>query len=425
MTPTTVAERDRRHVWHTWTPVGEDRTELMFDHGQGYRVRDVDGREYLEACALNSTCGYAHPRIVRAIAEQAARLHYTDLSLGSHPLAGELAERIGGYLPGHPSRTLLVNSGSEGIDAAVMIALAVASFRGRPSRRIIAFRRAYHGSTLLSRSLSRLPRNVHDWGDPVPITLVDLPVPAEQVRRPGNLGRLLAAFERAIGDSEPPAAVVVEPFLNVGGGVELPAGFLVGLRRLCDEYGTLLVVDEVLTGYGRTGRMFALEHENVRADVVVSSKGLAGGYMPIAAVTVGEELFASFRADPVMGGLRYGHTTSGHAVGCAAALATLDVIEDEGLIERSARFGKQLLARLEPLTAVEGVVDVRGFGLMVTIDLVDEQRAAAVRRRALDLGVLVRKPGTAVMVVPPLIVDEPGLADIMDRVTQAVHDAAA
>lgn len=424
MTSTTVAERDRRHVWHTWTPVEEDRTELMFDHGQGYRVWDVEGREYLEACALNSTCGYAHPRIVRAIAEQAGRLHHTDISLGSHPLAGELTERIAGYLPGHPSRTLLVNSGSEGMDGAVMIALAVASFRERPRRRVIAFRRAYHGSTLLSRSLSRLPRNVHDLGDPVPITLVDLPVPAEVVRRPVNLGLLLAEFEQAIWDGEPPAAVVVEPFLNVGGGVELPAGFLTGLRRLCDESGALLIVDEVLTGYARTGRMFALEHENVVADVVVSSKGLASGYVPIAAVTVGQELFESFRNDPVIGGLRYGHTTSGHTLGCAAALATLDVIEDEGLIERSAVLGQQMLQRLDPLTVVEGVVDVRGFGLLAAIDMADETRAAAVRRRAQELGVLVRKPGTAIMVVPPLIVDEPGLAHILDRITQAVHETA-
>lgn len=420
-------ERDRRHVWHTWSPIAADRAGLMLSHGRGYQVWDVDGREYLEGCALNSTCGYAHPDVVRAIADQAARLHQVDLSLSSHEPAGLLAERIASYVPGEPAKTLFVNSGSEGFDAAILIAVAAWAHQSRPRRRIVSFARGYQGSTLLSRSLSSLPRSRHLLDSPVPATLVDLPAAPRELRRPESLPTLLAMFERAIGDDPAnlPAAVVVEPFLNVGGGVVLPPGLLRGLRELCDATGTLLIVDEVLTGYARTGRMFACEHEDVAPDILVSSKGLAGGYVPIAAVTVRRSVHDTFAEDPVIGGLRYGHTTSGHAVACAAALATLDVIEKEGLVERAARFGGVMLDGLSPLAALDEVIDVRGFGLLAVVEMASEKLAMDVVARARERGLLLRRPGTAVMVVPPLVVDEEGVTAMLDRMVAAVREAAS
>ncbi len=425
--PAQARERDRRYVWHTWTPLSVDRSELMLSHGRGHRVWDVDGREYLEACALNSTCGYAHPDVVSAVAEQAGRLHHTDMSLGSQELAGLLAERIDAYLPGPPTRTLFVNSGSEGFEAAVQIAVSSWTHRSRPRSRIVAFARGYQGATLLSRSMSSLPRTRHLLSAPVPVTLVDLPVPPVELRRPAALGPLLAAFERAVlgNPGDLPAAVVVEPLLNVGGGVVLPPGFLSGLRELCDATGTLLVLDEVFTAYGRCGRMFACEREGISPDLLVSSKGLAGGYVPIAAVTVREEVRATFAADPVIGGLRYGHTTSGHPLGCAAALATLDVIEKEGLLDRAEHLGGMLRDRLAPLAAVGGVADVRGIGLLAVVELGSVEAAARVLRQARRHGLLLRQQSEAVLVVPPLVVDDEGLAAIADRTMRAVTEAAA
>ncbi|TDC82872.1 aspartate aminotransferase family protein [Micromonospora sp. KC606] len=289
---------------------------------QPLRLAHLVAGGLIEGSALNSTCGYAHPAVVRSLAEQASRLQHVDLSLSTHELAGVLAERLAAYLPGPLNRTLLVNSGSEGFDAAVLMAVQVAGHAGHPRSRIVSSARGYQGATLLSRSLSSLPRNRHPLPAPLPVTLVELPVPPRQLRRPESLPLLLEAFSRAIDadPADPPAAVVVEPFLNVGGGVVLPDGFLPGLRRLCDEAGALLVVDEVFTAYGRCGRMFAVNREDVIPDIVVTSKGLAGGYAAIPAVTVTDRVYDSFSADPVIGGLRYGHTTSGHAVACAADL---------------------------------------------------------------------------------------------------------
>lgn len=248
-------------------------------------------------------------------------------------------------------KTLFVNSGSEGFEAALMIASAYWSHLGRPRSRVVGFARGYQGSTLLTRSMSTLPRSRHLLRSPVDATLVELPLPPKELRRPESAPLLLAAFERALYENpeDPPAAVVVEPFLNVGGAIVLPPGFLRGLHELCDATGTLLIVDEVFTAYGRSGRMFASLREDVAPDILVSSKGLSGGYVPIAAVNVQQRIHDTFGQDPVIGGLRYGHTTSGHSVACAAALATLDVVEKGGLVERAEHLGGVMLDRLAPL----------------------------------------------------------------------------
>lgn len=414
-------DRDRRHVWHTWSPVDADRAGPMFSHGHGYRITDVDGREFIDASALNSTCGYAHPDVVRELAEQAGRLQHVDLSTSSHELAGALAERLAAHLPGPLNRTLFVNSGSEGFDAAILMAVAHGEHVGRPRRRIVSFARGYQGATLLSRSLSSLPRSRHPLTDPLPVTQVELPLPAHELRQPGALPVLLDAFARALAadPAEPPAAVVVEPFLNVGGGVVLPPGFLPGLRRLCDEAGALLVVDEVFTAYGRCGDMYAVRREGVTPDIVVASKGLTGGYAALAAVTVTDAVHDGFIADPVIGGLRYGHTTSGHAVACAAALATLDVVEKEHLAERAEHFGGVMADALAPLAGTGEVIDVRRLGLIVVLEMSAPEAASAVITRARSGGLLLRQQGAAVLAVPPLIIDDEGVALVLERLLAA------
>ena len=424
-------ERDRRHLWHPWTPLNADRAQLMLTHGEGYRVWDADGKEYIDgtSAALNAVCGYAHPEVIAAVTRQLGRLQHFDLSRGSHEPAGLLAERLASYLPPTLSRTLFVNSGSEGFDAATMIASAYWSHVGAPRSRMVAFSLGYHGATLISRSLSDLPRVRHSFRAPLPVTLVDLPVPPSHVRRPESLPLLLEAFARAIGDDpdDLPIAVVVEPFLNVGGGVVLPPGFLRGLRELCDAAGTLLILDEVFTAYGRSGRMFACQREEVEADILVSSKGLSSGYVPIAAVTVQQRIYESYRSEPVLGAVRYGHTTSGHAVASVAALATLDVLEKEDLVSRADQLGSRLLRRLTPLAGAGEVVDVRGLGLAVVAELTSGQAATALLARAQELGLLLRQQGpqgNAVLIAPPLTIDVEGIDAIADRFERSLADTA-
>jgi adenosylmethionine-8-amino-7-oxononanoate aminotransferase len=422
-----VRERDRRHVWHTWSPLAQDRARLMFARGEGHRVWDVEGREFIDAWSLNSTCGFAHPHVVAAVARQAKQLHTVDLSRASHELVGELAARLSSYLPPTMQKTLFVNSGSEGVEAATMIATSHWSHLGEKRSRIVAFERAYHGSTLLARSLSALPRVGHAVDVSLPVTLVEMPTSPAELRTPEACTALLEAFERAVESEQDgyPAAVLVEPFLNVGGAVVLPDGFLAGLRELCDVTGTLLVVDEVLTGYARSGRMFAFEHEGIAPDIVVTSKGIAGGYVPIATVTVTQEIHDSFGREPVTAGIRYGHTTSGHAIGCAAALATLDIIEEEDLPSRAAALGSRLFSHLAHLTTRNTVADVRSFGLIAAVELGSAGLADEVVANADALGLLVRQIGAVVLAVPPITIPDEGIDAIADRLAAAVAAVGA
>jgi adenosylmethionine-8-amino-7-oxononanoate aminotransferase len=415
-------ERDRRHVWHTWSPVTADRAELMLSHGQNYRVWDVDGAEYVDAASLNLTCGYANREITAAIVEQAMRVQHFDISRGGHEPLGLLAERLASYLSDRFAKTLFTNSGSEGIEAAVLMAASYWRHVGEPRSRIVAFAHGYHGATLISRSMSVLPRCRHPFAAPFPVTLVDLPAPPPALRRPESRSALMAAFEAAFANGDPPCAVVVEPFLNVGGGVVLPAGFLRDLRALCDRTGTVLILDEVFTGYGRTGRMFACQHEDVEPDILVASKGLAGGYLPIGAVTVQHRIHDSFVNDPVIGGVRYGHTTAGHAIACAAAVATLGIVERDGLVKQAEVHGTRLLDRFARLPGHGDVVDVRGCGLVLVLQMAGADAAAGLVDRARANGLLVRRQGIqgeAVMVVPPMTIDDEGVDVIIERLERS------
>ncbi|MER8072286.1 aspartate aminotransferase family protein [Streptomyces sp. NPDC094034] len=417
-----MRDRDRQYVWHPWSPVAADRTELMISSGEKYRVRDVEGNEYIDASSLNSICGYGHPELIAAVNRQLLRLHGLDISVASHELAGLLAERLASYLPTNLNRTLFVNSGSEGMEAAVLIASNYWAQVGEARSRVVTLTDGYHGSTTTSRSLSGLPRVGHPFQAPLPVTHVDLPASPREMRRPESLRLLLSAFERALlaDPNDPPMAVVVEPFLNVGGGIVLPEGFLRGLRELCDSTGTLLVLDEVFTAYGRTGKMFAFQRENAAPDILVTSKGLGGGYMPIAAVTVQQRVYDSFASEPVIGGLRYGHTTSGHAAACAAGLATLDVLDKENLVDQAERFGTGLLDRFAPLAGTGDVLDVRGLGLVTVLELSSVEACNRLLRRARDNGLLLRQHGPVAMSVPPLTIDDEGVDALADRLERAL-----
>ncbi|MER7172977.1 aspartate aminotransferase family protein [Streptomyces mesophilus] len=416
--------RDRSHLWHIWSPVTTDMAHSMFVRGAGSYLTDVEGKEYLDASSLNLTCGYAHPGIIGAMAGQSARMHGYDLSVATHDLAGAVAERVASLMPSALSRTLLTNSGTEGCEAALLIAGMYAGLRGEPRTRVVTFESGYHGSTVLTRSLSGLPHLDHPFHNPLRVSRVPLPRPARQTRQPEALGPLLDGMRQALtaDPAAPPLAVLVEPLVNVGGGVVLPDGFLTGLRDLCDTHGALLIVDEVSTGYGRTGRLFAFQRENVVPDIVVSSKGLASGYAPIAAVSVRETIYQAFAEDSYLGGLRFGQTTSGHAVACAAALATLDLLEDQKLTERAEQLGGRLLRELGTFLGSADITDVRGLGLFVSVEFAEETTAARVVEAARRHGLLLRRQGQVAMAVPPLTSGESDINLLVERFCAAIEE---
>ncbi|MDP3372309.1 MAG: aspartate aminotransferase family protein [Candidatus Paracaedibacteraceae bacterium] len=408
-----IQERNNIFVCHPWSPMNTNHSKLMLFRGKGYRVWDVNGKSYIDCCSLNSTCGYANDDISKPIYQQLLKFHGIDLSLASNEPVGELSEKLASLLPKELSRTLFVNSGSEGVEAAIFIAASYWEQIEQPRYRLVSFADGYHGSTFGARSISQLPRIVQPFGSLISSTYVQLPAASKDMRKPELLASLLEKFEKALKNEEqPPMAVIVEPFLNVGGSVQFPVGFLAGLRKLCDEAGALLILDEVFTAYARTGKMFAFEHESITPDILVSSKGLAGGYMPITAVTMKEKIHATFDKDIHIGGVRYGHTTSGHAVACVAALATLDLIERENLCERAELFGKQLISEFSVFAGRGDIIDVRGIGLIFVIEMSSYEMCSKFKFLAQEKGLLVRQSGVTIKVVPPLIVDSQGIEEI-------------
>ncbi|MBP2471450.1 adenosylmethionine-8-amino-7-oxononanoate aminotransferase [Crossiella equi] len=409
--------RARGNVWHPWSPVRREG-RMTAVRGEGARVRDGEGREYLDAvsAALNSSVGYGETELVEAAARQMRELHHYDLSECSHEPAERLAERLAGLLPGDLDRVLFVNSGSEAAEAAVRVALDHWRNAGSPRRQVVTFARGYHGTTALAQHLSGLAVTDTGFAPLFPVSRVDWPAGAPGA---GDAEELLARFAAVVDEST--AAVVVEPLINVGGGIMLPPGFLRGLRALCDRTGALLVLDEVFTGFGRTGRMFGFDHDGVVPDVVMLSKGISAGYAPLGAVAVRGWLHDSFAGDPFIGGLRYGHTTGGHAVACAVALRVLDLLADRDLVGNAARRGEQLLARMRPALGVPPVTDVRGLGLVVVVELPNADLARRVLLAAREEGLLLKCQQNAVMAVPPLNITEDEVEELATRWLRALH----
>jgi adenosylmethionine-8-amino-7-oxononanoate aminotransferase len=318
---------------------------------------------------------------------------------------------------------LFANSGAEATEAAIRIAWDYWRMCEEPRERIISFAAGYHGSTLLARHLSGLPFTAIETPPPFDVTRVELPMPPCELRHPEGLGALTAAFRRAVLEGPPPAAVIVEALLNVGGGVTFPAGFLNELQQICSRLGTLLVLDEVFCGFGRTGAMFGFEHDGISPDLVTMSKGITGGYIPLSAVAVTERVVQVFRAAGAP--LSCGQTTSGHAVAAAAALATLDVIEKEHLVGAAATRGGRLLELLQPLRIHHTVQDVRGLGLVVVVEFTDESSATAVAAQARRNGLLLRQQRNSLMAMPPLIITDDGIAEIAHIWRRSVTESVA
>lgn len=400
---------DRHHLWHPWSAVKLRRERLIVTSARGCHVSDVTGRTFLDlrAGALNAAVGYGNPRVVEAVASQCAELMTWDLGEATTAPAARLAD----LAPGDLNRTLFCNSGSEAVEAAIKIARGWHALSGRPERKwVLSVRDGYHGSTAVGIAATGSPFRRANAG-PLPTGYAQIATPrcpdcvtsvAHTGCRVPGADELESAIARL--GSERVAAFIIEPVLGVGGVIVPPDGYLRAVREVCTRHGALLIADEVVTGFGRTGRWFGADHENVVPDILVTAKHLAGGYAPLSAVTVPENIFAAFAADPFLGGLRHGHTTGGHAVACAAALAVLDIIDGDGLIEHGASVGRSLLTLMQTARGTPGVRDVRGRGLLLGLEVESIEMATAVAVAARDAGVLLRPFGTVLTIAPPLVI---------------------
>jgi adenosylmethionine-8-amino-7-oxononanoate aminotransferase len=368
--------------------------------------------------------------VVDAISAQLSHLMTYELGKGTNVPAIRLAQRIAGLTGPRLTRTFFCDSGSEAVAAGIRIARLYHAVLGSSERTlVVSLENAYHGPTTGAAARSAGPSPIADAV--APRGFVSVPGPARTgpgagpdpaaCRPDGGWDAVgldaLGAFLARHGHRT--AAVLVEPVQAEGGQV-LPDGYLRGVRLLCDRYGALLVMDEVTTGFGRTGRMFGFQHAGVEPDILVTGKGLGAGYAALGAVTTTARIFDVFDGHERRAGSVPGHGLSGHATACAAGLAVLDYIESHDVLANVRARGEQLLAALQPLWRLPFVADVRGRGLLASVELDTPRRAGQVRRGVRERQVLVRRAGAHIVLAPPLIVT----AEQVDRIATALRESA-
>jgi 4-aminobutyrate aminotransferase len=409
-------------------------TDLVIDHGEGSWLVTTDGERYLDytsGIGVTNT-GHAHPRVAAAVAAQAHRLLHGQQNIVYHEPGLRLHAELARRAPGADWGAFLCNSGAEAIEAAVKLARVAT---GRPA--IVAFRGGFHGRTAQAMALTSSRVTIRGDFEPLPGSVYHAPYPDPY--RGGDDDALRADWERGMTalfaqlvDPRHVAAFVIEPLLGEGGYTIPPGWFLPRLRELADAHGVLLVADEVQTGFGRTGRFWAMEHWGITPDVVVFAKGVASG-LPLAGILAPRETLAHW----VPGA--HGGTYGGNVVACAAALATLEVIDDEGLVANARARGEQLLDGLRRAASEHPRVgDVRGLGLMTALEFVDPDAAdprtpdAALAKRvlgeALSRQLILLSAGSygqVVRFIPPLVTTAAEVDQAVDIIADSLAAAGA
>lgn len=381
--------------------------------GEGALVFDDAGRRYVDAMGSLWYCNVGHGRaqIADAVATQIRQLEtYHLFDRFTNAPADELAARLVELAPVPDSRVFFASGGSEAVDTAIKLSRIAHAQAGHPERTIVISREpSYHGVTFGGMALTGLPLNRKDFGpgvgDVIQVPKDDL----DAVRRvcTDNPGRV--------------AAVFAEPVIGAGGVFPPAAGYLAGLRALCDEHGAHLVLDEVICGFGRLGSWFAGGHYGVRADMTTFAKGVTSGYIPLGGVIIAPSVHEPLAADPGFT-LRHGYTYSGHATACAAALVCLDIIDAEGLLDRAKHIGDRLAPALTGLLTDGLVADVRGVGALWAVGLPAGVDPVAVRDRVLEAGVIVRPiaPDT-LAICPPLVIEDADLDAVPASIRAALR----
>jgi len=410
-----LIDTDKRFVWHPFTNMREwcapEHEPLVLVEGRGALLRDSRGREYIDgnSSIWTNIHGHNHPHINAAIRRQLDRVAHTSFLGFTNPAAIELARAIVDLFPTDSlSRVFFSDDGSTGIEVALRIADQYWRLRNSRKHQFIAFKSGYHGDTAGAASLgaaAMFHTGSSHWN-----------FPAIQVPNITALERLSPAEVAKI------AAVVIEPLIQGAAGMRLwSSGTLRAVREWCDRTDTLLIADEVMTGFGRTGKMFGVEHESMIPDMMVMGKGLSGGYLPLAITLVSEKLFSIFDGSIVDGkALAYGHSYTGNALGCAAAKASLDVFEKEGVLEALQPKIQHLTSELAGFADLPGVVEVRQCGFVAGIE-VAELSEAPLADQAAEICIAARRHGLLTRPIRNVIVLMPPLCITTDQVAQAVE----
>ncbi len=440
-----LAALDQAHVWHPFTPMQGwmEEDPLIIERGEGCELIDTDGNRYLDGVSSLwvNIHGHGHPALDAAMTEQLGRLaHSTFLGL-THPAAIELAARLVALAPGRLERVFFSENGAASVEVALKMAYSYWRHKGQERPTFVRLENAYHGDTIGAVSVGGIDR-FHETYRPLLFATASIPSPycyrCPLDLSPADCGlRCADALEDVLArEGDRVAAVVIEPLVQGAAGIiTAPDGHLRRVADIARRHGVLLVVDEVATGFGRTGKMFACEHEGIEPDILCLAKGLTGGYLPLSATLATSEVFNAFLARPEEHRTLYhGHSYSGNPLCCAVAMANLDVFENEETIASLPAKIDALAGALKPLTDHPHVGEIRQRGLMVGIELVADrstkepfpehlQVGAEVSKATRPRGAIVRPLGDVVVLMPPLAMAQEELTRLVSATAEAIDEA--
>ncbi len=428
-----LRDRDRDVIWHPFTQMQEwqDEEFPVIVRGKGNYLYDADGKRYLDGVSSLwcNVFGHRVPEIDAAVKEQLKKIAHTTFLGASHPAAVELAEKLLKITPKNLTRVFYSDSGSEAVEIALKIAFQYWQQSGRPSKKkFIKLGDSYHGDTLGSVSVGGIQLFHHIYG---PLLFDTFTVPS-----PSSLKESVTALEKILKEHHDEiAAFVMEPLMQGAAGMLLHTpGFLKKARELTQKYNVLLILDEVATGFGRTGTMFACEQEKVLPDVLCLAKGITGGYLPLAATLTSEEVYDAFLGKyEDLKTFYHGHTYTANPLACAAAIATLDIFEKKNVLTGLAPKIAFLEKRLQDFRQIPNVGDIRQKGLMAGIEIfanTKEKRHFPMQRnighkiirRARQKGVLLRPLGPVLVLMPPLSITVPEIDKLLTVLYKSIAE---
>lgn len=435
---------------HSYTNLAahEDVGPLMITRGDGIHVIDDQGRRYIEGMSALwcSSLGFSHPRLVQAGIEALQTLpYYHTFNHRSNPAIAQLADRLLQLAPSPMAKVFFANSGSEANDSAIKIIWYYHNAIGKPlKKKILSRQRGYHGVTVASASLTGLPANHQDFDLPIAnIGHVECP----HHYRYGLAGesaadfatRMAQALEQRILQEGPEtvAAFIAEPVMGAGGVIVPPETYFEKIQAVLRKYDVLMIADEVICGFGRTGKMFGSQTFGIQPDILTCAKALSSGYIPISAVMVSPAIYEAMAANSgKIGTFGHGYTYSGHPVAAAVALETLKVYEEDRILDHVNAISPQFQNRLRNYLDRPHVGEARGVGLIGAIELVADKTTrtpfapelkigARLAQHALEEGLIVRAMGDAIALCPPLIITDAEMTEMFDRLDRAVDKLQA
>ena len=450
-----LIQKDRKYIWHPFTQMRDWQTEEfpVIDRGEGCYLIDTEGRKYLDGVSSLwcNVFGHRVKEIDGAIKKQLGKIAHTTFLGLTHPTAIELAEKLVAIAPKGLSRVFYSDSGSEAMEIALKMAYQYWQQRGQPQKKKFAkLTNAYHGDTIGSVSLGGIDL-FHQIYKPLLFETLEIPSPyryrwfpspnplpqgegkgeGERVKRES-----LEAMEKVLRENQGEvAALVMEPLMQGAAGmIDQPQGYISRARELTRKYNTLLIFDEVATGFGRTGKMFAADHEGVTPDIMAVAKGLTGGYLPLAATLTTEEVYDAFLGEyEEFKTFFHGHTYTANPLACAAAIATIDLFHKDRTLEKLQPKIRLMKDRLKDFYKLKAVGDIRQCGTMIGIELVRDKKTkkefepkekigARVIEFARKKGAILRPLGPVIVLMPPLAMTERELNRLLDITYESIEE---